>query len=271
MDLRYYWTVLTRGRRLLTYVVLASTILSLLVSILLRGGYRVETEVLVSPLTDPKVAADQLHYSTAYYDEVTSEYILDDFAEVLRQRTFANEVEARMNGTVKAEDLKKAIVINRLHRIMKVEISFGSEAKAKAVGRVVAQMIEEQAPTYFTSSDSKVVAVKVIEPPTTVLKPSITRLLGFWLLRSLVGVVAGIAVVFVVRYFDPRLHDEWDVQRDLGLPILASISHPVFDELATHPVGSSAEPDPVFRPVPEGTSRVQAAEREPAPVAPLGH
>lgn len=224
MDLRYYVSVLWRGRRLAALVTALTALISLGLALFTGRGYKIETELLVSPLSNPSTLPANLQYDPAYYAELTSEYILDDFTEVLRQRTFANQISQALHGAVKPTELKNQIVANRVHRILKVEATLNGEQKAREVGAVIDQLILKEAPTYFTGQhNNQVVTATVIEPPTLVQKPSLIRTGAFWFLRTLVGLAAGVALVFVVRYFDPNLYDEWDVSRELGVPVLASI------------------------------------------------
>jgi capsular polysaccharide biosynthesis protein len=228
VDLDYYWIILRRGWRLLALVVGVTAVLSFFATLNTGGSWKFETEVLVNPLLDPAKLPQNPQYDYNYYAELTSEYILDDFLEVLKTKAFADQVSAALGGSVDSDVILHAIKPERVHRTMKVTITAATQREGMAIGKAIDDLIVAKAPSFFKDANpvrdsANYISVAISEVPTVVQRPTPVRVTAFWLLRTLVGVVAGIALVFVIHYFDPKLYDQWDVQRELDLQVLALV------------------------------------------------
>lgn len=80
------------------------------------------------------------------------------------------------------------------------------------------------------TSDIDVSNIRIVEPavvPERAVWPDRKRII---LLGILFGIVAGVGIAFLREYVDQSLHNEEDVQKHLGLPVLAVI--PLADEEA---------------------------------------
>lgn len=226
MELQYYWRVLRRGWRLVLAVTLLTAVASLGVTFLGGSGYKLETELLVNPIVDPSKLPANLQYPPEYYQELVAEYILDDFSEVLKTKAFAQRVSDSLQGAVDADTIMHALKSERVHRTLKIEISAATADQGMKIGNAIDAIVLKETPSYFTDANANVATAKVIEPPEIVQRPTVSRQTAFWLLRTLIGVVAGIALVFAVRALDPRMYDEDDVERELGLEVLATLPSP---------------------------------------------
>src|SRR5579859_833433 len=226
MELQYYWRVLRRGWRLILAVTLVTAIASFGVTFAGGSGYKVETELLINPIVDPSRLPANLQYPPEYYQELVAEYILDDFSEVLKSRAFAQRVSDSIQGAVDADTIMHALTSERIHRTLKVTIAAATADQGIKIGNALDAIVLKEAPTYFTDANANVVTVKVIQPPDIVQRPTLSRQTAFWLLRTLIGLVAGVALVLAMRAIDPRLYDRDDVERDLGYEVLASIPAP---------------------------------------------
>lgn len=245
MELQAYWRVLRRGWRLVLAVTLLTAAASLGVTFLGGSGYKLETQLLINPIVDPSKLPANLQYPPEYYQELVAEYILDDFIEVLKTRAFAQRISDSIQGSVDADTIMRALTAERVHRTLKINIAASTAAQGTRIGNAIDALVLKEAPSYFTDANANVVTVKVIEPPEIVQRPTASRQTAFWLMRTLVGVVAGIALVFAVHALDNRIHDRADVERELGLEVLAEIPSP-----RPRRRGDKGGPSPLSRPLP---------------------
>ena len=100
-----------------------------------------------------------------------------------------------------------------------------------------AQLTQSQTGQGQAPPQTPTVSVGISDSPHIIVKPSRLHEGLFWLLRTAVGLVAALAIVLVLHYFDDRLYDAYDVYEMLGLPVLGTVTAPAMGPtaLARHP------------------------------------
>lgn len=249
MELQRYVTVLQRWSWLIVLIVVLTAVASAGDAIVAPGSYKATTQLLVNPISPPSATTDTYYYPP-YYQEQAAQFILDDFAKVIEGTTFAGEiitslkqspqadVRAAANKMTTIDDalkLSKQLTVNRVNRLLQVDVTASSRDLALAIAASAGQLIAQQGPTFFDAltkasgaqgQATPAVTVGISDQPHITQKPSRLRSLLFWLLRTLVGLVAAAAIVLVLHYFDDHLYDEVDVRSFLDLPTLGSVVAP---------------------------------------------
>ncbi len=246
MEVRRLIAVLQRRLGLIVAITLLTAVVSAVYGVLEPGNYTVRTELLINPIVSSQAAAST-HYYSPYYEELAAQFILDDFAEVIRGTSFAKRIVAilkqspdaavrakadKIRTTEEASAFSKQFVVNRVNRVLEIDVSAKTRAFGIAAAAAADQLILKEGPTFFADLNpqaaSKItqassVTVSVSDEPHVTLKPSKLKDGFFWLLRTLVGFLAAVVVAFALHYVDPRLYDVEDLRELVGLPVLGEV------------------------------------------------
>ncbi|MGI8914158.1 MAG: YveK family protein [Chloroflexota bacterium] len=251
MELDRYGLIVRRRLPLIVAIVALTALVSALYAFLVPSSYKATTELLINPLAPQSAAAT--YYYPPYYQEQAAQFILDDFIGVIGGTTFSQQVITNLKQSSQADvkafadklttiddaqKLSKQLTINRINRVLQIQVTASTRNEALAIAGAADQIIHEQGPLFFaaltqaTTSQGAppqqvpTVTVGVSDAPHITLKPSRLHEALFWLLRTAVGLVAALAIVLVLHYFDDRLYDAYDVREMLGLSVLGTVVAP---------------------------------------------
>jgi capsular polysaccharide biosynthesis protein len=226
MELRQYAQILLRRWWLPVLLALLVGIFSL---IQLRPWqpspplYAASMRLLVGVL--PATEADVTAYDPRYYAWLTSEYLVDDFTEVVRSALFAQNVSNRLAGqgiNVPTGAIQGSAATGEQHRIITLSLTWGDEAQVQAMAEAAAAELSENAATYFQALGTDGAGVTLIDGPTVgAVSPSLRNRLELPL-RVLLGLIVGIGLVFLWDYLDTSVRDRKEVEA-LGLTVIAAI------------------------------------------------
>jgi capsular polysaccharide biosynthesis protein len=157
---------------------------------------------------------------TAYQ---ASEYIRDDFVEILHSEMFASDVNRRLAGTgltVNKNNISGAVEKQR--RIMSMSITWSNPDEARTIAQAAAKALTEENAKYFAQLGSQGAAVAIIDGPDVFpITPGLREQLDVPL-RLALALLAGLVLAFLVDYFDDSVRGARDVEA-LGLPVLGEI------------------------------------------------
>lgn len=162
--------------------------------------------------TDPVLAAYQ-----------ASEYIRDDFVEILRSDLFARDVNALLNDpALKISKHNIAGAVEKQRRIMSMTITWHDPEQAKRIAEAAARALETQNAKYFAQLGSQGATVTIIDGPEVApVTPSLRERFDL-LIRAVIALVAGLVFIYVLDYMDDSVRDGRDVEK-LGLPLIGEI------------------------------------------------
>jgi succinoglycan biosynthesis transport protein ExoP len=195
--------------------------------------------------------------------------IAETVANAREQAKAEYQAALRREQALSAELARQKAVAQQLNSVaieynnLKVEVS----TRRALLDELLKKQAETEVSSRMESSrESNVTVVDAAIPPGTHFRPSLVRNLG---IGSAVGLVLGLAVVFLAEYLDRRVKTTEDVERLLGLPLLATVPD-LEDPTAPRQYGyrvSSQRPQPgQWRAAPEsGDGRV------PIELVPLHH
>ena len=226
MELRDYWEIV---RRRWWLPVMLAALVALFSAVQLRPWiasppiYSASMRLLVGvlPATDAPVTA----YDPRYYAWLTSEYLVDDFAEVVRSRLFADAVSARLADqaiTVPPGVIQGSAVTGQQHRIITLGFTWGDATQLEAIANAAAAELTEAAPVYFQQLGTAGAGVTVIDGPTVgAVGPGLRDRLE-WPLRVGLGLLVGLGLVFLLDYLDTSVRDR-RMAETLGLRVIGEI------------------------------------------------
>jgi len=223
MELRQYWRIVRRR-----WWVIAGLILVALVGSILFRSYptpmyqaTMRFTIGVSPETD----SDRITMDPLYSAYLASEFIADDFTEILKSQLFAGDVSSRLAGqgiVVSPGAIQGYTVAGKQHRILTMQITWPDEGQVRAIAEAARQALEEENAKYFTQLGSEGAQVFVIDSPKVVsLGVSLMDRLEIPI-RIVLGLVAGLGLAFLVDYVDDTIREPEEVE-GLGMSVLGQI------------------------------------------------
>ena len=243
MEIRQYLAVLIRRWPILA-IIIGLTALGGLVNFLRTPAtYTAETRLLVRQQPTP----DNLPYFTfdRYYNWFSDEFLVDDYTEIVGSRAFADQVVARLHEYpltdgkprfaidtrgVLAGDVVGHLSADRQHRVLIVTAQSGDRGLADAMANAAADVLGAASTPNSAAPSLNPVQIQD-KPMFGLLDASDANHVASNRGRALInagvlvglGLVAALALVFLIEYFDDRLRDEAEAERLLGAPVLGRI------------------------------------------------
>ena len=225
MELRAYWRIIWRRM----WVIVAIVAVVLVVSVAVRSDppplYRATLRFIVGVPPEP-VRGDYYTYDR-YYSWLASEYLADDFSEVVKSADFAGRVTDRLNesGTplqVPPGAIQGATVAEKQHRILSVHLSWGNAAELERIAAAVEGVLQEESAVYFSQLGQDEAKIYLVDPAVvTAVPPSLRQRLDLPI-RLALALLAGLFLAFLIDYLDDAVRDVQEVE-SLGLPVLGTL------------------------------------------------
>lgn len=221
MELRHYWDILRRRWWLPAALTVLTAAISAATGPLALGGYTATLRLLLS--VPAEVPRGVYFTYDKYYSLLSTEYVTDDYIEVVRSRGFLEDVrrEANLHNvelTVSAQPRSE-----RAPRVLTITVNASDESNAERAANTVADLIITRSEQYFPGLGARGVVAKLIDPPEVAPATAGGRALLNVGLRALLGLGVGVALAFLLHYLDSRLYTAQDVRRYLGLPLLGEL------------------------------------------------
>ena len=226
MELREYWAIL---RRRWVAPILLPILVALFSAVQLRPwetpppSFSASMRILVGVL--PIEGVDEVEYDPRYYAWMTSEYLVDDFTEVLGSELFASAVNARLvvqEIAIPTGLLRASANTGQQHRIIRLTFNWHDAGELQAIGDAAVAELEENAAAYFAQLGTQGAGVNVMDSPTVVPVGPSTRQRVEWPLRILLALIAGIGLAFLQEYLDDTVRRRSELE-DLGLHCLVAV------------------------------------------------
>lgn len=196
-----------------------------------------------------------------YYRWFGSEFLVDDYTQitesdafaasvldVMRNQFFPNQVMEDLNNQAQAEGLpmrgeedanrlraaiaplsvaavKSSISSDRRHRELHLTITAPSAELAKAIADASAVVLTEARikPIRGQMLDDKAVFAQIARVGMQNIASSRSKDILNAIIRLIVGLVAALALAFLLEYLDDSVRDERDARRVLDVPVIGTI------------------------------------------------
>ncbi|MBM4428771.1 MAG: hypothetical protein FJ026_00295 [Chloroflexi bacterium] len=223
MELRQYWQIVRRR----LWIVVALLLIVLVISIVRRPSYTpfYQATMRFAMGLEPEAKTGDYYTYDKYYTWLTSEYLIDDVAELVRSNAFAQAVSNHLSGSgihVPAEVIQGSTQAGQLHRILTVGIGWGDAAQLAEIANAVAVVLPTEIAYHFAQVGTSGVYASLIDPPVVgAVGKSLKERLDLPL-RLFLALVAGIAIAFLLDYLDDTVHSRQELEQS-GLDVLAEI------------------------------------------------
>lgn len=216
MELRRYWAVLRRyfwTISLIFLVVLGGSLLTRRPS---PPRYGASMRFVVGII--PQSGGDYYEYDR-YYTWLASEYMVDDMAEVVRGRAFADKVASKLSLT--PGSLYGTITSESKHRVLTLHLSWHEPQQLQEIARTVAELVQKPE-EFFPQLGGQEARLVLIDPPVVYpIGPSLREKLDLPL-RLALALGTGIALALFLNYLDDTIRSGEEVEA-LGLRVLGEI------------------------------------------------
>ena len=155
-----------------------------------------------------------------------SEYIRDDFVEIIQSDVFADDVNAQLKKagvsdvTITKGNISAAVEKQR--RLMSMTVIWNSPEQAQKIADAAVTNLSENNAKYFAQLGSAGAMVAVIDKPTVSRVGASLREQVDIPIRVLIALLAGIALAFVLDYLDSSVRDAREAEA-LGLHVIGEI------------------------------------------------
>lgn len=227
MELRDYARVI--GRYLWLIVVLAAVVGvgSWVFRARPAPQYQVSVRFTIGVSAPP--ATQVFGYDPILTSYQASEYIRDDFVEIIQSDSFADDVNAQlMKMGVSGIVVRKGNIsgaIEKQRRLMSMTTTWNNPEQVQKIADAAVKNLSENNAKYFAQLGAVGAAVAVIDKPVvSAVAPSLREQLDIPL-RVALALLAGLALAFILDYLDTSIREARDAEA-LGLRVLGEIPSP---------------------------------------------
>lgn len=222
MELLQYWNIIRRRVWLIGGIVLLSGASALVFSPGKATSY-VATIKVLSTLPTQQDSNSFFRYDR-YYAWLSSEYLADDLAEVVKSQAFREDVAREINGpNIDGVSIQSQPRSTKSGRIVIINVSSGSLEDTKRAGEAVARVLKKKSNSYFSQIQPGENAVRVIDGPVVSEITGGGRGYLALGLRVALALVAGVALAFFFHYIDGTLYEAWEVERFLQVSVIGEV------------------------------------------------
>ncbi len=155
-----------------------------------------------------------------------SEYIRDDFVEIIQSDMFADDVNAQLAkmgvGGITVHKGNISGTIEKQRRLMSLTVTWNNRDQAQQVADAAVTSLEENNKKYFAQLGSKAASLTVIDKPVVSQVGASLREQLDIPIRAAIALLVGLALAFILDYLDTSVRDARDAET-LGLRIIAEI------------------------------------------------
>lgn len=173
----------------------------------------------------PAAAADRTAYDPYYYAWQTSEYLVDDFTEVVRSSLFAQQVSGRLDSAgliIPAGAIQGSSDTGRQHRILSLTVNWPNADQLRLIMSAIVAELAENSTFYFQQLGTDTAIVTLLDQPELItIGPSLRQQLS-WPLRVFLGFAVGVGLLFLLDYLDTSVR-KVDELEAMGFVVLGTI------------------------------------------------
>ncbi len=221
MELRQYGSILWKRAWIMVALTLLAGGLSLLVSPA-REGYEAIIRVTIG--VQPEERRENIYQYDRYYSFLASEYLADDFGEVVKSQAFLQDVQQELGDySIPLGSIFGDRGTKKTHRLLTLTISGRGEDQTRRIADAVVKVMETKGNQYLAQLGSDRAVVRVIDPPEVYPAARGSKALMDLGLRTGLGLLAGLALVLLLEYLDGSVRDRRQVEGALGLVVLGEL------------------------------------------------
>lgn len=219
MELRQYWSIVWSRLWVVTLLTVLAFAFSVVFKPEYQESYQAQTRLAIKPSGEQVAGA---YYSAEYYNYLASEYLVDDVAAAIETNAFLDEVRERLKDRPEGPPFG-GIDTEKMHRVLIISVVSSRMKDALDIARVAGELLAEPGAKYWQQLGVANPEVAIIQPAIIVAAPGEKRTLLDIGIKTLLGLLAGLGLAFLLDYLDDTFRSRGDVERTLGLPVLGEV------------------------------------------------
>lgn len=209
--------LLNRRKAMILFVFFSGIFLAALISYFIMSPvYQSSTQILVSQETGEEIGLSErgvqadLQLVNTYRELIESPVIMGKVIEQLRLNTTVEELKNQFTITSNAES-----------QLIKIAVSDHNQRQAADIANTTALIFQEEVRNILNVNNVKILFPATLAENNKPISPSPVMNMA---IGGVLGLFIGVALAFFFAYLDTSIRDEGDVEKHLGLPLLAVIS-----------------------------------------------
>lgn len=156
--------------------------------------------------------------------------LINDYREIAKSRSVVNKVIEELGLDIKTEDMAKKIKVNQpeMTRVIEISATDPDPQMAMNITDTMAEVFRRKVIEIMQLENVQI--IDKAELPTYPTSPN--KMINY-LVGVVMGLVSGVALIFVIDYIDDTIKTPEDVQKYTGLPVIGII--PVLTEKGRRP------------------------------------
>ncbi len=224
MELREYLRVIRRYGWLIAALVVVVGAGSLIFRGQAAPQYTAAVRLTIG--VNPPPASQFTSYDPILTSFQASEYIRDDFVQVIQSDLFAEDVNAQLAkmgaSGIKVTKGNISGAVEKQRRLMSLTVVWNNADETQKIADAAVKNLAENNAKYFAQLGAVGASVTVIDKPVvTLVQPSLRERLDIPI-RVAIAFFAGIALAFLLDYLDSSVRESRDLEA-LGLRVVGEI------------------------------------------------
>jgi capsular polysaccharide biosynthesis protein len=216
LDIRDFFNVLKKRRKLIVLVVLICTLASAVLSFfVIQPTYEADTTIIIGKL------AENGKSNTQYNDVMMYQNLIKTYAQIAGSNVVMEGASSKLNGAFSPEKLKKVVSITPQQGTQILQIKGQSKDPAEAVKMVNAvssSFIAESKKVFPTGGN-----INIMDSPRFPDKPVKPKKLLNVAIAFFIGLLVSVGFSFMLEYMDNTIKTEDDIKKQIGIPVLGII------------------------------------------------
>ncbi len=219
IEIREYWRILRARWYLPVILTVLTVVLTWLTAQTPPPSFVASTRFTISVSADRPLSG----VDPALTGAQASEYIRDDFVEVIRSDLFADDVNAVLNDPqLKIGKNNIAGAVEKQRRIMSLTITWHDAAQAQRIADAAVEALRINNTKYFAQMGAQGATVTILDKPTVaIVAPGLRERLDLFI-RAALAFGAGIVLIFILDYADDSVRDARELAK-MGLSVMGEI------------------------------------------------
>lgn len=217
MELVEYLEIIKKRIWIIVSVTVVLTLTAALLSIfVLRPVYEGKVTLIIGRASTSK--DDEIGYD----DILMYQTLVKTYGELAKSRLVIDETISKLDFTLKYEEMADKLKVNPKGdtQILEIAVEDQIPKRAAVMANTLSEVFIEKVKVMMGSEDVKIMdAAQIPEKP---VKPKILLNIA---VAGLLGLMLSFGLVFLLEYLDNTLKSEDDIEKVLGIPVLAAIPY----------------------------------------------
>ena len=218
LDLKELISIFLNKKYLIIIVLLVSAILGIIyTNNFITPLYQSSTTLVLVQIGSDNISQQSSITTT---DVTLNSKLVDDYSEIAKSKTVASTVKNNLNLQQSIEDIQESVSVTAIAEteVIRITVTDSDPELAYAIANEVATVFKDKVNEIY-----KVSNVHVLDKAEVPNEPSNIHLLKNIVIFMFVGFILVSAYILLINMLDTTIKTDLDIEKNLGLPVLASI------------------------------------------------